>query len=157
MELSPFWETTSSSATQEVPNILWSPKVHYRAHKGPPQVPILSQINPVSTIPAYLSKIHFIIGLHSGLFPSDFPTKILHALLLSPVRTTCSAQLMLLDLLILIILGEGYRLWSSLWCSFLQPPVTSLLFVQIPHQISGCSQKVKLAMKGDRHDTVQDI
>jgi hypothetical protein len=38
-------------------SILWNPKVHNRVQRSLPLVPILSQIDPVHTIPSYLSKI----------------------------------------------------------------------------------------------------
>jgi hypothetical protein len=80
-ELSPSWETANYAGTQELPNILWNPKVHYRVHKSLPLIPILSQINPVHTIPSYLRPTsilftHLCLGLPSGLFPSGFPTII---------------------------------------------------------------------------------
>jgi len=133
MEQSPSWEANRFSASQEFPHILWIPKVHYRVYNSPPPDPILSQINPVHashpTTWRYILILssHLCLDLPSGFFSSRFPTKTLYTPLLSPIRATCPAHLILPDFITRTVLGKEDRLLSYSLCSFLHSPVTSSL------------------------------
>ena len=58
MVQSPSWEANWFPASQEIPRILWNPKVHHRTHKRTPPVPILSWLHAVHTPTFHLPKIH---------------------------------------------------------------------------------------------------
>ena len=79
----PSWDANWFAASQEIPRILWNPKVHYCTQKRPPAVPILGQPNqstnphPTSWRTILILSTHLRLGLPSGLFLSGFPTKIL--------------------------------------------------------------------------------
>ena len=121
MEQSPSWEANRFSASQEIPRLLYSPKVHYRIHKSPPSVPI----------PTYhFLKIRLNIILPSRPGSSKMslslgdPHQNLYTPLLSPILATFHAHLILLDMITRIIFGEQYTSLSSSLCSFLHSPVT---------------------------------
>jgi len=93
-EQSDSWGANSLSTSQETPRILWKPKVHYRAHKSLPALPVLSHISLVQTSPkpSYVLKPSFIFILsttprsYKWFFPSRFPHKNLVCTSSLPIR-----------------------------------------------------------------------
>jgi hypothetical protein len=63
-------------------------------------------------------SFHLLLGLHSGLFPSGFTSKILYTLIFFPMHAPFPLHLIPFALIILIIFSEEYKL-----CGFLQLPV----------------------------------
>jgi len=110
MEHSPSWEANRSSASQEIPPHFMETK-RSLPHSQEPATCSYPEPDQCSPTPSrHFFKIHFNITLPSSLrsskclFPSGFPTKILHSPL--PIRATFPAHL--IDLSTWIIFGEKY-------------------------------------------------
>ena len=122
MERSPSWEANWSAASQEIPHILWNPKVHFRIHKCPPPAPLLSQLQPVqlphpSSWRSILILFFYLrLGLPSDPIPSGFPTLILYTPL--PHKRYMTHPFRSSQFNPPNNIGEQYRSLSSSLCSF---------------------------------------
>jgi hypothetical protein len=65
MELSPSWESANCAATQELPSILWNPKVQYRTISLARSIQSIPS-HPISLRSILILPTHLRLGLPSG-------------------------------------------------------------------------------------------
>jgi hypothetical protein len=98
------------TASQESLRTLWNAKVYHRIYKSPLPVPTLSHNNEVYASPSHVFIIRLnitprlLLHLPSGPFPHvSTPKPCKHSPSLSPMRATCPAHRIFLNLITRII------------------------------------------------------
>ena len=100
---------TGSATSQEITRLLWNTQVHYRIHKCPPPVSILSLTPPSFHPPTSWRSIlilsyHLRLGLPNGSFPL-VSRKSVHTSP-QPISVTCPAHHIFFDFTTRTILGR---------------------------------------------------
>ena len=77
MDLTAPWKANRPPVSQKIIHIPWNKEVHYRIHNSPPDQSTQSS-HPTSWWSNLIWPSHLSLLVPGGLFPSNFPTKILY-------------------------------------------------------------------------------
>jgi hypothetical protein len=119
MEQTPYWEDSSCLASQEHRCHSWIPLVHCCVHRTELHDHSPEQLNAVHALKVNFLKIHCNYILPSASTSTSHSWCQKFCMNFSSPWYVRHVALTLLKLITLTILGEKYKLWSSLLCNFL--------------------------------------
>jgi len=134
MEWSPSWEASSHFVNEEFTSVFGT-RCLISVYKIPPLFSVLNHKQETRTSQTVSLRSILILfsqlqHLRRRLFPSGFPTKLMHVFHISPMSATWLANFFLLYLISLIIFYEVYNLRRSHY-AILQPPPLNPSYLRI--------------------------